>query len=106
VRHNNKFYSLGKNDDPYEGSLERSIEIIKTKRQAEEKKEELKKNFPHENGVQDGEAVVSNSGCYGPYLTFKGENFRLAKDVDPLKLTLEEAMKIIENPGKKKGKKK
>jgi len=106
VRHNNKFYSLGKNDDPYEVSLERSIEIIKTKRQAEEKKEELKKNFPHEIGVQDGEAVVSNSGRFGPYLTFKGENFRLAKDVDPLKLTLAEAMEIINNAGKRKSKKK
>ena len=54
----------------------------------------------------DGEVVVSNSGRFGPYLTYRGENFRLSKDVDPLKLTLEEAMKIIENPGKKKGKKK
>jgi DNA topoisomerase-1 len=106
VRHNSKFYSLGKNDDPYEITEERCIEIIKSKREAEEKKEEQKKNFPHEIGVMDGEVVVSNSGRFGPYLTYRGENFRLSKDVDPLKLTLEEAMKIIENPGKKKGKKK
>ena len=39
VRHNSKFYSLGKNDDPYEVSLERAIEIIKVKREAEEQKE-------------------------------------------------------------------
>ncbi len=106
VRHNNKFYSLGKNDDPYDVTLERSIEIIKTKREAEEKKEELKKNFPHEIGVQDGEVVVSNSGRFGPYLTYKGENFRLAKTVDPLTITLAEAMEIITNAGKKKSKKK
>ena len=106
VRHNNKFYSLSKNDDPYEVSLERAIDIIKNKREVEEKKEELKKNFPHEIGVQDGEAVVSNIGRFGPYLTFKGENFRLAKGVDPLKLTLTEAMEIINNAGKKKTKKK
>jgi len=105
VRHNSKFYSLGKNDDPYDISEERCIEIIKSKREAEEKKEELKKNFPHEIGVKDGEVIVSNIGRFGPYLTYKGENFRLAKDTDPLKLTMEEAMKIIENP-KKKGKKK
>ena len=102
VRHNSKFYSLGKNDDPYEITEERCIEIIKSKREAEEKKEEQKKNFPHEIGVMDGEVVVSNSGRFGPYLTYRGENFRLSKDVDPLKLTPEEAMKIIENPGKKK----
>jgi len=106
VRHNNKFYSLGKNDDPYDVDLERCIEIIKTKREAEEKKEELKKNFPHEIGVHDGEAVVSNIGRFGPYLTYKGENFRLAKDVDPLKLTLDKAMDIIGAAGKKKAKKK
>ena len=106
VRHNNKFYSLGKNDDPYDVTLERAIEIIRTKREAEEKKEELKKNFPHEIGVQDGEAVVSNIGRFGPYLTYKGENFRLAKDVDPLKLTLAQAMSMIDNAGKKKTKKK
>ena len=106
VRHNNKFYSLGKNDDPYDVTLERAIEIIDTKRKAEEKKEEQRKNFPHEIGVQDGETVVSNIGRFGPYLTYKGENFRLAKDIDPLKLTLAEAMEIVNNAGKKKSKKK
>lgn len=106
VRHNNKFYSLGKNDDPYEVTLTRAIEIIETKRKAEERKEEQRKNFPHEIGTQDGEAVVSNIGRFGPYLTYRGENFRLGKDVDPLKLTLEEAMEIINNSGKKKGKRK
>ena len=106
VRHNNKFYSLGKNDDPYEVTLERSIEIIKTKREAEEQKEALKKIYPHEIGTKDGEAVMSNIGRFGPYLTYKGENFRLAKGVDPLKLTLADAMDIINNSGKKKSKKK
>ena len=106
VRHNNKFYSLGKNDDPYEVTLERCIEIIRIKREAEEKKEELKKNFPHEIGTHDGEVVTSNIGRFGPYLTYKGENFRLAKDIDPLKLTLDEALKIMSSTGKKKSRKK
>ena len=106
VRHNNKFYSLGKNDDPYEVTLERAITIIDTKRKAEEEKEELKKLYPHEIGIQEGEAVVSNIGRFGPYLTYRGENFRLAKNIDPLKLTLAEAMKIIDNAGKKRNKKK
>ncbi len=104
VRCGNKFYSLGKMDDPYEVSLERAIEIIKTKRKAEEDKEELKKVYPHEIGVKDGEAVISNIGRFGPYLTYLGENFRLAKGVDPLKLSLEEAMNIINNSKKKKKK--
>ncbi len=104
VRHNNKFYSLSKNDDPYDVNLERCEEIIKTKREAEEQKEALKKIYPHEIGVQDGEAVMSNIGRFGPYLTYKGENFRLAKGVDPLTLSLEQAMELINNAGKKKRK--
>ena len=105
VRHNSKFYSLGKNDDPYEVELERCIEIIKTKREAEEQKEALKKIYPHEIGQKDGEVVMSNIGRFGPYLTYKGENFRLTKGVDPLKLTLEEAVAIIEGASKRKKKK-
>lgn len=106
VRHNGKFYSLGKNDDPYEVSLERAIEIIKIKRKAEEEKEEQKKVYPHEIGMQDGDAVVSNIGRFGPYLTYRGENFRLAKDIDPLTLSLDKAMEIINNAGKRKARKK
>ncbi len=106
VRHNGKFYSLGKNDDPYEVSLERAIEIIKIKRKAEEEKEEQKKVYPHEIGVQDGDAVVSNIGRFGPYLTYRGENFRLTKDIDPLTLSLDKAMEIINNAGKRKARKK
>ncbi len=101
VRHNSKFYSLGKNDDPYEIDEARCIEIIKSKRKAEEEKEEMKKIYPHEIGIKDGEPVVSNSGRFGPYLTYKGENFRLPKGADPLQMTLDEALKIIEAPSKK-----
>jgi DNA topoisomerase-1 len=107
VRHNGKFYSLGKNDDPYEVTLERAIDIIKIKRASEEEKEALKKVYPHEIGVQDGEPVTSNIGRFGPYLTYRGENFRLPKGVDPLTLTVEKAMEIINNStSKKKAKKK
>ena len=105
VRHNSKFYSLGKNDDPYEVSLERAIEIIKVKREAEEQKEELKKVYPHEIGQLDGDAVVSNIGRFGPYLTYRGDNFRLAKNIDPLKLSVEQAADIINGAKKKRSKK-
>ena len=105
VRHNGKFYSLGKNDDPYEVTLERAIEIVVKKRDAELKKEALKKDFPHEIGIHDGDPVVSNIGRFGPYLTFRGENFRLTKDIDPLSLSLDDAMKIVNDAGKKRKRK-
>ena len=106
VRLGNQFYSLGKNDDPYEIGFERAVEIIRAKREADQKKEELKKIYPHEIGVVDGETLKANIGRYGPYLTFQGENFRLGKGVDPLKLSVEEAMQIINNSSKRKSRKK
>ncbi len=102
VRLGNKFYSLGKNDDPYEVTCERCIEIIETKRSAEAAKEKLKELYPHEIGILDGSPVVSNIGKYGPYLSHKGNNYRIGKNTDPLKITLDEAKKTIEASSTKK----
>ena len=54
--------------------------------------------------MKDGEAIVSNIGRFGPYLTYLGENFRLPKNIDPLKLSIDTAVEII-NIGKKRKKK-
>ena len=87
-------------------TLERCEEIIRTKREAEMQKEELKKIYPHEIGISDGDPITSNIGRFGPYLTYRGENYRLAKGVDPLKLSLNEAIELIEGSSKKKTRKK
>ncbi len=102
VRHNNKFYSLSKTDDPYDIELKRAIDIIIVKRAAEEEKEKLKDHYPHEIGILDGDAVVSNIGRFGPYITYRGENYRLEKTEDPLTITLEQASGIINNPAARK----
>ncbi|MBR6440922.1 MAG: type I DNA topoisomerase [Bacteroidales bacterium] len=102
VRMDNKFYSLSKNDDPYEVDLERCIELINLKREAEAEKDRLRDLYPHIIGLHEGESVSSNIGRYGPYLTYRNENFRLPKNLDPLKLTLSQAMAVIENTITKK----
>ncbi len=102
VRLDNKFYSLSKNDDPYEVNLDRCIEIIKNKRIAEAEKERLRELYPHEIGEYEGDVISSNIGRYGPYLTYRNENFRLPKNANPLAMSLEEAMEIIANAGSKK----
>ncbi|MBO4588093.1 MAG: type I DNA topoisomerase [Bacteroidales bacterium] len=109
VRLDNKFYSLSKSDDPYDIDLKRCIEIINTKREAEKEKEKLKELFPHTIGDYEEAPVCSNVGKYGPYLTYRGENFKLPKESDPMKVTLDEAVAIITNAAKNKktrGKKK
>ena len=106
VRHDGKFYSLGKNDDPYTIELERAIEIITTKRAAEDLKNKLRDNFPHLIGTHDNDEIWANIGRYGPYLTYRGENYRINKDDDPLKLTVEGAVNYIENAAKRKARRK
>ena len=102
VRLNDKFYSLSKNDDPYEVDLERCIDIINIKRASEAEKERLRELYPHEIGTHEGEVVSSNIGRYGPYLTYRNENFRLPKTANPLEMTIEQAVEIIVNAGVKK----
>ena len=102
VRLKDKFYSLSKNDDPYEVDLERCIDIIKNKRIAEAEKERLRELYPHNIGELDGAPISANIGRYGPYLIYRNENYRLPKHLDPLKLTVGEALAIIETAGEKK----
>ena len=106
VRCGNKYYSLSKTDDPYEIGLERAIDIIKVKREAERQKEELRKIYPLTIGTLDGDAVTANIGRFGPYLSFRGDNYRLTGGMDPQKLSIDEAKAFIEQAKAKKSRRK
>jgi DNA topoisomerase-1 len=103
IQHDGKFYSLGKNYDPYEVTLEEAIPIIVEKREAKEKKT-IK--------VFEKEKIQVLNGPYGPYLKQGLRNYKLPKELQEkaADITLEEAKKIIEelkaNPPKKKAAKK
>ena len=93
VRHAGKFYSLPKDTDPLYCTAEHAIEIIREKRESEEKS--LLKSF-----AEDADLSI-RTGRFGPYLKYKTDNYKLPKDVDPTSMSYDDCMKLIaETPAK------
>ncbi len=101
VQHAGKFVSIPKGEDPLDITLERAIELVEAKRAADAAS--YIKNFAPE----EPELEVLN-GRFGPYIKYKGTNYKLPKDLHPraAELTLEECRKILEEQPKKPAKKK
>ncbi|MCB0854948.1 MAG: DNA topoisomerase I, partial [Bacteroidetes bacterium] len=95
VRHDGKFTSLTKEDDPLSITEERAIELIEQKRKADAEK--YIKVFEENPDVQ-----VLN-GRYGPYIKVGKQNVKIPKDKVPEELTLEECLELAENAPVKKG---
>lgn len=99
IRHDNKFVSLEKNvDDPYTVQFDRAIELIEAKREKDRKA--LIKTFEEEPELR------LLNGRWGPYISYKKKNYRIAKGTEAEKLSLDDCMKIIEEGPKPKTKKK
>jgi DNA topoisomerase-1 len=105
IRHDGKFYSLTKTDDPYEVSEERCIDIIKSKRITDAAKNEIAQHFPKNLGEYEKNEVVVSIGRFGPYITHNKTNYPVAKSQDLLALTLEEAIEYIQGKKKKSAEK-
>jgi DNA topoisomerase-1 len=88
VRHDNKFVSLGKEDDPFTIELDRAVELIETKREKDRKA--VIKTFDEEP-----ELTVLN-GRWGPYISFKKKNYKIPKKMKAEELSLEDCKKIID----------
>ena len=87
VRHAGKFYSLPKDTDPLSCTAEQAVEIIREKRESEEKS--LLKSF-----AEDADLSI-RTGRFGPYLKYKTDNYKLPKDVDPTSMSYDDCMKLI-----------
>lgn len=89
IKHDGKYVSLPKDEDPLKVSLEKAVELIFAKREAEAKR--FIKSFE-----EDPEMEILN-GPYGPYISYKKKNYRLPKDKkeSAAGLTFDECMKII-----------
>ena len=95
VRHDGKFVSLAKTDDPYTVGLDRAVELISQKREKDAKAKVPIRSFPEEPGL----AVLN--GRYGPYIAFDGKNYRIPKGYVPEELTLEQCREIMAKSKKK-----
>lgn len=83
------YVSLPKTYDPMTITLEESEELILNKREQEAKR--FIKSFDEEPELQ-----VLN-GRFGPYIAYKGSNYKIPKTETPQDLTLEKCMQIIES---------
>ena len=92
VLHDKKYVSIPKDEDPLALTIERAIELIESKRKAEEERH-LKK-FD-----EDPKLEVLN-GRYGPYIVYDGKNYRIPRDLHPkaAELSYEQCMDIVNNP--------
>jgi len=99
IAHDGKFYSLGKEYDPYEISIDTAVPMIVDKRKA--KDERTIKIF-------EKEKVQLLRGPYGPYIKKGLKNFPIPKEKHEAveQLTIEEVKQMIEdaiaNPPKKR----
>ncbi len=90
IRHDNKFYSLAKTDNPALVEYDRAVEIINEKRQKD--LDNIILTFDH-----DPDLRVLN-GRFGPYIAYKKTNYKLPKGIEPSTLTYQQCMAIVEDP--------
>ncbi len=94
ILHDKKFCSIPPSEDPLTITEEKAIELIREKREKEQKK--VIKTFDN-----DPELQILN-GRWGPYLKYKKNNYRIPKKMTPEELTYDDCMKLISEAQKKK----
>ena len=91
IQHDGKFISIPKEEDPMLLELPRAIDLIVTKRNAEEKS--------HLKSFTEEPELEVRTGRYGPYIAYKGSNYKIPKAMaaKAAELSLEECKKIVED---------
>ena len=87
IQHNKVYVSLPKTLDPMEITLEEAEQLILEKR-AKEAERHIKK-FDEEPELE-----ILN-GRYGPYIAYKGNNYKIPKDIVPQDLSLKSCLDLI-----------
>lgn len=98
ILHDKKYVSIPAGKDPLSITLDEAVTLIQEKRKAEE--ERHLKTFSEEPELE-----ILN-GRYGPYLAYKGKNYRLPKNLaeKARDLSLEECLEVIKEQDEKPAK--
>jgi len=88
IKYGAKYVSLKPPDDPYTVELERALECIRLKKEADANR--IIQDF----GVDNIQVL---NGRYGPYITDGKRNARMPKDTDPKAIALETCRELLVN---------
>ncbi|MCB0327156.1 MAG: type I DNA topoisomerase [Bdellovibrionales bacterium] len=92
VVHDGDFRSLKKEDDVYEVTLDRALELLAEEKKSRRGSKKLKDLGEH---PKSGKKIALMEGKYGPYVKMGTKNFGVPKETDVEKFTLEQAVEII-----------
>ncbi len=87
VLHNKVYVSLPKTMDPMEITLEEAEQLILEKRTKEAER--------HIKKFEEEPELEILNGRYGPYITYKGSNYKIPKDIVPQDLSLASCLELI-----------
>ena len=87
VKHDDKYVSLTKEDDPYTIDEERTIQLIQQKR-AEAVSESI--------GEYEGKPVTTGKGRFGPYVKFEDKYISIPRNESLAGITLDRAIELIQ----------
>ena len=94
VLHNKQYVSIPKEIDPLAIEYDEAVELIKERKKAEAEKH--MKSFK-----EDAEMQILN-GRYGPYIVYKGSNYKIPRTVkEPKELSYEQCLEIVEKEASK-----
>ncbi len=88
LRHDGKFISIPKTEDPLTISNEIAIELIEDKRKKD--KERIIKEFAENSDI------MVLKGRWGAYIAASGKNYKIPKGTNPESLNLDDCIKIIQ----------
>lgn len=98
ILHDKKYVSIPAGKDPLSITLDEAVTLIQEKRKAEEER--------HLKTFEEEPELEILNGRYGPYLAYKGKNYRLPKNLaeKARDLSLEECMEVIKEQDEKPAK--